>query len=133
MSYNGHEKFYRATEWMRYLIDHFLRPGAHAEDSGLHWFDGFTFDHRCDGVVAGCRRDNKELFLIRVEDNEVREEVLRPADPRYLDFPPLPYEAYLDAMDESRPRRRRRKPSKGRGRAAANSGNVVDLRSKAGD
>jgi hypothetical protein len=130
VSYTGYEKFYGSTAWMSYLIDHFLRPGAHAEQSGLAWFDGFTFDHRCDGVIAGCRRDNKELFLIRVEDNEVREEVLRPADQRYVDWGPLPYEAYQDAQNESRPRRRRRAKRRGRSAGAAN---VVALPSQTQD
>lgn len=68
------EKFYAPTEWMRYLIDHFLRPGALASTSGLPGFEGFTFDHHCNGEIAACRRDTSRLWLIVVDDNEVYEE-----------------------------------------------------------
>ena len=128
LAHTGYEKFYDATAWMRYLIDHFLRPGADASESGLSWFDGFTFDHRCDGVIAGCRRDNKELFLIRVEDNEVWEEVLRPADSRLLERELLAYEAFADRQEESRPRRRRARRAGSDGKRPSTSANVVSLR-----
>jgi hypothetical protein len=59
-------------------------------------FDEFSFDHRLDGLVVGCRRDNKELFGIRVTDNVVTTEVLWAADLRYVDYPPLPYEVEID-------------------------------------
>ncbi len=59
---DGLEKFYGPAEWMRYVIDHFLRPGAIASGSGVPCFDGFTFDHSCNGVVAGARRDTGEVF-----------------------------------------------------------------------
>jgi hypothetical protein len=60
------------------------------------------------GAVVGCRRDTKELFLVRVDDNDVVEEVLRPADPGYLDYPPLAYEEAIDRDRELIGRRRRR-------------------------
>lgn len=107
LSYNGNEKFYGSVSWMRYLIDHFLRPGAHASSSSDPQFEHFTFDHVLDGTVVGCRRDNKELFAIVVERNEVREEVIRRADPRYVDWPPLPYEEAIDRELPPRQRRRR--------------------------
>ncbi|MDN5851578.1 MAG: hypothetical protein L0K86_01810 [Actinomycetia bacterium] len=96
IAYNGREKFYQAVGWLKYLTNHFLRPGAYAQESGLSCFDDFTFDHRLDGLVVGCRRDNKEMFAIRVEDSVVTRETLWPADARYLDYPPLPYEQEID-------------------------------------
>lgn len=110
ITWSGGEKFYNAVPWLEYLIDHFLRPGAYAESSELSELAGFTFDHRADGVIAACRRDNKELSLIRVDDNRVSEEILRPADSRYLDFPPLAYEEEIDRWEERRTRRRGRRP-----------------------
>ena len=107
LAHDGVEKFYQPTRWMTYLIDHFLRPGAAASTSGLPWFKGFTFDHAADGIVAACRRDNKELYLICVDDNEVSEEILVPPDPRYVDWPPLPYEDEIDRWEQRRARRRR--------------------------
>jgi len=113
LAFDGNEKFYEPVRWLRYLIDHFLRPGAAASRSGLASFEEFTFDHRLEGLVVGCRRDNKQLYGIRVTDNVVSTEVLRPADPRYLDFPPLPYE---DAIDSERNSSRQRKSSGRQGR-----------------
>lgn len=111
LSYNGDEKFYDSTRWLNYLIEHFLRPGAYAEASGLDCFREFTFDHQLDGVVAGCRRDNKELFLIRVHDGVATEEVLRRADPRFGDWPQLPYETQIDNSGSARLKRRMKRRS----------------------
>jgi hypothetical protein len=76
---DGHEKFYRPVEWMQYLIQHFLMPGAAASCIGLPMFEHFTFDHRLDGLVVGCRRDTKELFAIEVLNNEVTSASSAPA------------------------------------------------------
>lgn len=108
LALDGEEKIYRPTQWLDYLIHHFLVPGAEASTSGLPVFDDFTFDHRLDGLVIGCRRDNKELFTIRVEDSVITQEVLRPADPRYVDYPPLPYEEVIDRDRAASATRKRR-------------------------
>lgn len=107
VTYDGREKFYDSVRWMEYLIEHFLRPGACAQASGSLHFEDFTFDHRLDGLIIGCRRDNKELFAIRVEDNVVTEEILRPADRRYVEYPPFPYEEENDRYESPRQRKRR--------------------------
>lgn len=108
LSYNGNEKFYGSVAWLRYLVDHFLKPGALASRPADPRFAGFTFDHVLDGTVVGCRRDNKELFTITVSGNRIAEQVLRPADRRYLDLPPLPYEEAIDRAETPRRKRRRR-------------------------
>jgi hypothetical protein len=92
---------------MRYLIAHFLKPGAHASRNGGELFRDFTFDHRLDGMIVGCRRDDKELYAIVVSNNRVSERILRPADPRYVDRPPFPYEQEIDRFKAERTRRRR--------------------------
>jgi hypothetical protein len=107
LTFDGHEKFYSPVRWMRYLIAHFLKPGAHASRSGDERFRGFTFDHRLDGMIVGCRRDDKELYAIVVSNNRVSERILRPADPRYVDRPPFPYEQEIDRFKAERTRRRR--------------------------
>ena len=81
ISPTGKEKSYSLRSWLDYLIDHFLRPGALASGSGSPWLEGFGFDHRLDGIIACQRDDNRELWLIRVDDNVVREDVLRKGDP----------------------------------------------------
>lgn len=44
-----------------------------------------------------------------VSDNRIREKILRPADPRYVDRPPLPYEEAADRREDRRPSRRQRR------------------------
>ncbi|WP_109506495.1 hypothetical protein [Nocardioides speluncae] len=107
LAFDGTEKFYSPVRWMSYLIEHFLKPGAQASRSDDPQFAGFTFDHVLDGMIVGCRRDNKELYSITVTNNRVRETVLRPSDTRYLDYPPLPYESAIDRQRADRARRRR--------------------------
>jgi hypothetical protein len=72
--WNGYEKFYAGPAWLQYLIDHFLRRDAHARTSGDPQFTGFTFDHEMNGIIVGEQGDNRELFLLRVEANEVTTE-----------------------------------------------------------
>lgn len=109
IAYDGVERFFGAVLWLRYLIDHFLEPDAFASRTGDPRFAGFTFDHVLSGMVVGCRRDNKQLFAITVEGNRVSEQILRAADRRYLDLPPLPYESAIDAGLSPRRQRLRRR------------------------
>lgn len=122
LAFDGNEKFYEPVLWLRYIIDHFLRPKAEASRSGLDYFEEFTFDHRLQGLVVGCRRDNKQLYGIRVADNVVTTEVLRPGDARYLDRGPLPYE---DAIDSERRSSRQRKSGGGVSRLGVVQGGMT--------
>lgn len=117
LALDGEEKIYQAERWLEYLRCHFLSAEAPGRDSAF--LDGFTFDHQLEGMVVGCRRDNKELFSIIAEDGRIFREVLRPADPRYLDYPPLPYEQVIDRDRAQRTRRSRR----------TRRGNVIAIRS----
>ncbi|MBB2891682.1 hypothetical protein [Flexivirga oryzae] len=76
LGWERREKSRMAEEWLQYLIDHFLRPGAHARLDGRPEFEPFTFDHVVNGIIAGERDDTGELFLIRCEDNVIRRETL---------------------------------------------------------
>jgi hypothetical protein len=104
LTFDGQEKFYGATGWMRYLIEHFLAPEAHARVSGLHWFDGFTFDHQLNGILAACPRDTHSLYLIVVENNLVREVALASSGVPSRRGSRLPYELAIDALDKRRRR-----------------------------
>jgi hypothetical protein len=106
LAFDGGERFYNATQWLTYLIDHFLAPHAYAATSGLACFDEFTFNHRLRGLIAACRRDTRELYLIVVQDNIVREQSLHAPDDRFINADSLPYEI---AIDEWTARRRRRR------------------------
>lgn len=106
LSVDGGEKIYAAREWLDYLINHFLAPNAAARNLDHPELRGFTFDHTLEGLVISCRRDTKELSAILVEGNAVREIILKPGDPRFFDFPPLPYEEQNDLWAPGAPRPR---------------------------
>lgn len=65
------EKFYEADRWMAYLVDHFLRPGAHASAAGDPQFAEFTFDHALDGEIEAQGEEPGDRWLLRVEANTV--------------------------------------------------------------
>lgn len=100
LTWEGEERFAGVGTWLCYLVEHFLRPGASASTSPDPRFRRFSFDHVLDGMVVGCRRDNKQLFAVTVHENHVREEILRPGDRRLGRLPPLPYEEMVDAGRE---------------------------------
>ncbi len=114
LAWDGTEKSYSMIPWLRYLIAHFLKPGAKAQ--GHPGFEEFTFDHVVEGMVVGCRRDTKELRAVSVRNNRVTERVLNPGIPEWVVYPPLPYETEIDRWRE----RSRRRPRKA-------TGNVVPL------
>jgi hypothetical protein len=128
LAFDGNEKFYEPTEWLRYLINHLLKPGAKASRANHPQLREFTFDHRLDGMVVGCRRDNRELFAITVTNNRITRRVLRDGDPEYYGEPPLAYQEAID-RDRSRRRRRRRRAGSPAARASGSAG-VVDLASR---
>lgn len=71
ISWQRGEKSNDAVATLRFLVSHYLGPGASAQQSGNPDFVDFTFDHRLDGVIAGVRDDTEELFLLRVVDSEI--------------------------------------------------------------
>jgi len=69
------EKFYYAPEWMLYLIDHFLRPGAHAASQVANPPDErlkhFTFDHVLNGEIYAQGEEPDDRWILVVNDNKV--------------------------------------------------------------
>jgi hypothetical protein len=96
LSWNGQERSNDARDWIPYLIDHFLRPGAHASTSGLPDFDAFTFDHVVYGAVAAGRHDSDRLYLLLVEDNTLRRLTVAPGEWAHPDCKP-----FVDYGEES--------------------------------
>ncbi len=86
----------RCSRLDSYLIDHFLRPGAHASTSGLPAFDAFTFDRVVNGAVAACRHDSDRLYLLLVEDNTLRRLTVAPGEWAHPDCKP-----FVDYGEES--------------------------------
>lgn len=65
------EKAYYMDQWIVYIIDHFLRPGAQAQASGDPQFEHFTFDHMVNGTVYASGEDTGDLWAIHIKDNDV--------------------------------------------------------------
>jgi hypothetical protein len=80
LGWDGGEKFYSATHWMRYLIDHFLKPGAEASKNLTdsiaqdQRFANFQFNHVVNGAISAQGEEPDDRWRLRVEDNEVTEE-----------------------------------------------------------
>ncbi len=78
-------RFTHGPEWMAYLIDTFVRPGARLQSEfprrytmhdGRYWapeFTYFTFDHICQGVIR-VKPEASDPYLLRVIANEVGRE-----------------------------------------------------------
>ena len=71
IEWDGGEKFYYAEEWMRYIIVHFLCPGALASTTGDPQFGEFTFDHTVNGMIEAQGEDRDDLWRLVVADNVV--------------------------------------------------------------
>jgi hypothetical protein len=67
IEWDGGEKFYYAAEWMKYLIDHFLKPGALAA-SQLPFLQA---NHTVNGVIEAQGEDGSDRWDLVVEDNVV--------------------------------------------------------------
>lgn len=81
LSWRPAERSNNASVDLQYLIDHFLRPGAHAAADGRPDFEPFTFDHHVSGIVAAENGETRELFLLVADDNVIDERTLVPGDP----------------------------------------------------
>jgi hypothetical protein len=65
------EKAYDMAEWLEWVIDHLLKPGAVASTVGDPQFVEFTFDHVCNGRVNADGEDSNDFWAIKVTDNAV--------------------------------------------------------------
>lgn len=69
--WDGREKFYNAPEWLKYLIDHFLKPGAEASRTSDPQFDDFTFDHIVNGEVSAQGEDPDDHWALISSGNRI--------------------------------------------------------------
>ncbi len=77
IEWDGGEKFYNSVEWMEYLIDHFLKPGAVAStvediDEQDARIRNFTFDHVLNGEIYAQGEDYDDRWKLVVENNVVK-------------------------------------------------------------
>jgi hypothetical protein len=80
LEWDGVEKFYDSVDWMRYLIDTFLKPGATLQAELAEPVEGrvyppefaaFTFDHVLNGAIEAQGEDADDRWDLVVEDNGV--------------------------------------------------------------
>jgi len=69
--WDGGEKFYHAEAWMKYIIQHFLQPKAHASKVDDEQFAEFTFDHILNGEIYAQGEEANDTWKLIVRDNEV--------------------------------------------------------------
>lgn len=81
IAWDGSEKFYAGEYWMKYLIDHFLKPEAVASDPSTWdgWPEGydqfgrhFTYNHVVNGEIQAQGEDPEDHWKLIVEDNQVK-------------------------------------------------------------
>lgn len=94
ITWDGGEKFYDSAEWMVYLIDHFLKPGAvvqgliasHDDHVTDEAFASFTFDHVLNGTIDAQGEESDDRWQLVVTDNRVAvaSAVTTFSDPQYL-------------------------------------------------
>lgn len=70
IEWDGGEKFYSAGAWMVYIIEHFLRPGCHAQ-AELPFLQA---NHTVNGVIYAQGEDSDDKWRLVVEGNRVRVE-----------------------------------------------------------
>lgn len=62
------EKFYNATDWIAYIIDHFIGTNPIAKDALP-----FLQSHTINGTVTAQGEDRDDLWCIEITDNDVVE------------------------------------------------------------
>lgn len=67
--WDGGEKFYHATEWMQYLLDHFLGPNAKAVGK----VKGITGGHTLTGIIEASGEERGDIWHIVVTNGRVEE------------------------------------------------------------
>lgn len=68
LEWDGGEKFYDSAEWMKYLINHFLKPDAIAHsETRLQFLRG----HTLNGTIEAQGEDSDDHWYLIVENNKV--------------------------------------------------------------
>jgi hypothetical protein len=67
IEWNGVEKFYASEAWMRYIINHFLKPDAIAQSQ----LPFLQCNHVCNGEIEAQGEEFSDRWKLIVEDNTV--------------------------------------------------------------
>lgn len=74
--WNEVEKFYDSEEWMKYLIEHFLKPGALA----VEHLPFLQANHTLNGTITAQGEELDDRWLLVVRNNEVNRTEQGPTD-----------------------------------------------------
>lgn len=71
--WNESEKTQESDCWIRYIIDHFLKPDAHSKncDERDPQFKEFQYNHVCNGELLAQGEDPHDRWKVLVKDNVV--------------------------------------------------------------
>jgi hypothetical protein len=72
IEWDGSEKFYDATEWMQYIIDHFIGPNPLAKLNNPEHF-GFLQGHTVNGEIKAEGEEPGDHWKIVVKDSVAKE------------------------------------------------------------
>ena len=67
IKWSGAEKFYDSAEWMKYLIEHFIKPGALA----IGKVPAIKGGHIVNGTIDAQGEDSSDVWKLIVKDNAV--------------------------------------------------------------
>lgn len=70
IGWDGGEKFYNSVEWMQYIIDHFLRPGAIAK-AELPFLQA---NHVVSGIIDAQGEEPDDRWRLVVTNNKVTQQ-----------------------------------------------------------
>src|SRR5690606_24127779 len=65
--WDGGENFYDSDDWMEYIIDHFLKPGALAKDK----LPFLQANHICNGNIDAQGEETDDRWRLVVKNNKV--------------------------------------------------------------
>ena len=67
--WDGNEKFYESPQWMKFLIEHFLKPDSIAKKTNKHF--SFLQGHILNGEIYAQGEDGDDCWILKVTDNKV--------------------------------------------------------------
>ena len=67
LEWDGNEKFYNAPEWMKYLIEHFLKPGC----IGAEELPFLQANHVLNGEIEAQGEEPDDSWVLVIKENSV--------------------------------------------------------------
>lgn len=68
--WDGGEKFYEASAWLGFLVEHFLKPHSIASQIEAKKYS-FLQSHTCSGTIYAQGEDPSDIWCLRVKNNQI--------------------------------------------------------------